>query len=362
VIGEQELLENEQELLSHTEEIKAGLYKITDLLQGDEQGALRLMREALTSASTIQACYPKAEEIAGRIRNAYVDLSDLATDTAAQQENVAFDPDRLAVVNERLDTLYRLLQKHRVASVGELIDLRDEYECRLNEIGSFDGQLEQTRHTLEILHTELLRQAAILHERRRKAAEKIASDLATRVAVLGMPNARFEVSVTSKSEASADGMDNVCFLFAAHRNVPLQAVAQIASGGELSRLMLCIKAMIAGFTALPAIVFDEADTGVSGDIADKTGEIMQEMSRNMQVITITHLPQIAAKGQTHYLVYKEDTPQHTTTAIRPLNEEERIREVARMLSGASLTEASLANARELLRPVIHQGNRQESGV
>ncbi|MDR3127511.1 MAG: DNA repair protein RecN [Tannerellaceae bacterium] len=361
LIGEQEALENEQELLSHTEEIKAGLYKINALLQADEQGALRLIKEASNAADAIQACYPKAEEIASRIHSAYLDLADLATDAAAQQENISFDPKRLNAVNERLDTLYRLLQKHRLASVSELIDLRDDYARRLNQLGSFDQQLQQIRHSLELLHTELLNQAAVLHERRRKVAGKIARDLAARVADLGMPNARFELSLTDRSEPTEEGIDDVRFLFAAHRNVPLQPVAQIASGGELSRLMLCIKAMIAGFTALPAIVFDEADTGVSGDIADKTGEIMQRMSRNMQVITITHLPQIAAKGQAHYLVYKEDTPQHTATGIRLLDPKQRIREVARMLSGASLTDASVANAHELLRHVIPQ-TPQESGA
>ncbi|MDR3129101.1 MAG: DNA repair protein RecN [Tannerellaceae bacterium] len=362
VVGEQEALEHEQSLLLHTEEIKAGLYKINRLLEGDEQGALRPIREALSSAGALQGCYPEAEEMVNRLRNAYVDLSDLSTDTAVQQEHISFDPGRLAAVNERLDTLYRLQQKHHLGTVEELIELRDDYARLLNEINSFDEQLAQTRHTLDALHGELLRQAAVLHERRRQAAETMSPELTTRVAALGMPNARLTVSVSQKGEASSEGMDEVCFLFAAHRNVPLQAVAQIASGGELSRLMLCIKAMIAGFSALPTIVFDEADTGVSGEIADKTGEIMQSMSLNMQVITITHLPQIAAKGQAHYLVYKEDTHEHTATAICLLDEGERIREIARMLSGASLTEASLANARELLRPVILQGRRQESDV
>ncbi|MDR3137394.1 MAG: DNA repair protein RecN [Tannerellaceae bacterium] len=347
-IDEQEALEHEQELLSHTEEIKAGLYKITHLLQTDEHGALRLLKDALTAASALQPCYPQAQEIAERLRNAYVDLSDLSVDTAAQQEKVAFEPQRLNDINERLDTLYQLFHKHHVSAVPDLIALREDYQQRLNQIDSFDELLQQSRLTLESLHNELLHLAGILHHRRAQTAQKIAPDLVSRVAALGMPNAHFEVSVASKSEAAPDGIDEVSFLFAAHRNVPLQAVAHIASGGELSRLMLCIKAMIAGSTALPTIIFDEADTGVSGDIADKTGEIMQLMSRNMQVITITHLPQIAAKGLSHYLVYKEDTPQHTLTAIRPLDQQERIREIARMLSGASLTDASLANARDLL--------------
>jgi DNA repair protein RecN (Recombination protein N) len=361
--GEQSALEDEQALLSHAEDIKAGLYKITGLLQDDDRGALRPMKDALSAASALQRCYPKALSIAERLRSAYADLSDLAADTAVQQEDVAFDSHRLDAIHERLDVLYGLQQKYHAATVEELIALREEYKGRLLAIDSFDEQIDRLRQAVEAAQAELLRHAALLHESRQKAAQTIAKDLVVRLAALGMPNARFEVSVTPRTEPAADGMDEVRFLFAAHRNVPLQVVAQTASGGELSRLMLCIKAMIAGFTALPAIVFDEADTGVSGDIADKTGEIMQEMSRSMQVITITHLPQIAAKGQAHYLVYKEDTPERTATGIRPLDEEERTREVARMLSGASLTEASMANARELLRPATPPaGNRQESAA
>ncbi|MDR2791541.1 MAG: DNA repair protein RecN [Tannerellaceae bacterium] len=360
---EQEALEDERSLLSHAEDIKAGLYKITGLLQDDDSGLLRPLKEALSAATALRKCYPKAESIAERLHSAYADLSDLAMDTSVQQENVAFDSGRLAVVNERLDILYGLQQKYHVATVAELIGLREDYERRLREMDSFDERLERLRHDVAAAQAELLRQAALLHESRRKAGATIAKSLVAHLAALGMPNARLEVSIETRTEPVSDGMDEVRFLFAAHRNVPLQSVAQTASGGELSRLMLCIKAMIAGFTALPTIIFDEADTGVSGDIADKTGEIMQEMSRSMQVITITHLPQIAAKGLAHYLVYKEDTPERTVTGIRPLDGEERLREIARMLSGASLTEASIANARELLRPVTPPaGDRRGSAA
>ncbi|OAV70133.1 Recombination protein N [Bacteroidales bacterium Barb6XT] len=346
---EQESLEQEQELLVHAEEIKTSLYKITTLLQGDGQSSLRQLKEALTTSEVLQTYYPKAKDIAARLRTAYIDLTDLATETAPLAEDSDFNPDRLAWVNDRLNTLYDLQQKHRASTVAELIALRDKYAAELNETASFDNQIEVLRTQAGTSRNELFRLAALLYKQRQSAAKTAAAKIAATVAPLGMPNARFAIAVISKEEPAVDGMDEVSFLFSAHKNGDLQPVSQIASGGEISRLMLCVKAMIAGSAALPAIIFDEVDTGVSGDIADKMGEIMQALGRSMQVITITHLPQIASKGQAHYLVYKEDTAEAAVTGIRQLNGEERLREVARMLSGATLTEASLANARELLK-------------
>lgn len=346
---EQESLEQEQELLVHAEEIKTSLYKITALLQGDGQSSLCQLKEALTASEALQAYYPKAKDLAARLRTAYIDLTDLAAETAPLAEDSDFNPDRLAWVNDRLNTLYDLQQKHRASTVAELISLRDKYAAELDETASFDNQIEALRTQADASRSELFHLAALLHKQRQSAAKTAAAKIAATVAPLGMPNARFAIAVISKEEPAADGIDEVCFLFSAHKSGDLQPVSQIASGGEISRLMLCVKAMIAGSAALPAIIFDEVDTGVSGDIADKMGEIMQTLGRSMQVITITHLPQIASKGQAHYLVYKEDTAEATVTGIRQLNEEERVREVARMLSGATLTEASLANARELLK-------------
>ena len=337
------------ETLSHAEEIKGSLYKITQLLDGEEQGAVQLIKEALSTADSLERYYPKAKEIAERLRSAYIDMNDLASETDVLKEDIEFNPERLDWVNERLNTLYSLEQKHRVSNVEELIELQEKYNEQLKEIDSFDEQIESLKKQLEVSHRELLQQAAVLSEQRKIASKAIATQLVEMVVPLGMPNTRFAIDFVPKQEPESDGMDEIRFMFSANKSAELQPVAQTASGGEISRLMLCIKAMIAGFTALPAIIFDEVDTGVSGDIADKMGDIMQELGTKMQVFAITHLPQIAAKGKDHYFVYKEDTDERTVTRIRKMNKEERVKEIARMLSGASLTSASIANAKELLK-------------
>ena len=352
VAGEQEELEQELETLSHAEEIKGSLYKITRLLDGEEQGAVQLIKEALSTADSLERYYPKAKEIAERLRSAYIDMNDLASETEVLKEDIEFNPERLDWVNERLNTLYTLEQKHRVSKVEELMELLDKYNKQLKEIDSFDEQIESLKKQLEVSHQELLQQAAVLSEQRKISSKAIASQLVEMVVPLGMPNTRFAIDFVPKQEPESDGMDEIRFMFSANKSAELQPVAQTASGGEISRLMLCIKAMIAGFTALPAIIFDEVDTGVSGDIADKMGDIMQELGTKMQVFAITHLPQIAAKGKDHYFVYKEDTDERTVTRIRKMNKEERVKEIARMLSGASLTSASIANAKELLKSKI----------
>lgn len=349
VEGEQEELEQEQETLSHAEEIKGSLYKITSLLDGDEQGGLQLIKEALSTADALESFYPKAAEIAERLRTAYIDLNDLASETDVLKEDVEFNPERLEWVDDRLNTLYSLQQKHHVSTVEELIAIRDKYAAQLQEIGSFEEQIAELEQQVEASRRELLQQAAVLSGQRKVAAGAMAEQLVKMILPLGMPNTRFRVDVLPKEEPGPDGMDDIRFMFSANKQAPLQPVAQTASGGEISRLMLCIKAMIAGFTALPAIIFDEVDTGVSGDIADKMADIMQDLGGKMQVITITHLPQIAAKGRAHYFVYKEDTDDRTVTRIKPLAKDERVKEIARMLSGASLTQASMANARDLLK-------------
>lgn len=349
LVGEQEELEQELETLSHAEEIKGSLYKITQLLDGEEQGAVQLIKEALSTADNLERYYPKAKEIAERLRSAYIDMNDLASETEVLKEDIEFNPERLDWVNDRLNTLYTLEQKHRVSTVEELIELKDRYDEQLKEIDSFDEQIGLLEKQLEASHQELLQQAAVLSGQRKIASKAIASQLVEMIVPLGMPNTRFAIDFVPKQEPESDGMDEIRFMFSANKSAELQPVAQTASGGEISRLMLCIKAMIAGFTALPAIIFDEVDTGVSGDIADKMGDIMQELGTKMQVFAITHLPQIAAKGRDHYFVYKEDTDEQTVTRIKKMNKEERVKEIARMLSGASLTSASIANAKELLK-------------
>ena len=341
---EQEMLEQEQETLAHAEEIKSSLYKVSQLLNGEEMGTVQLIKEALSSVDNLERYYPKAKEIAERLRSAYIDLNDLASETEILKDDVEYNPERMEWVNERLNTIYSLEQKHHVSTVTELLALQDNYQRQLDEIGSFDEQIAELTQLVAASYQELLQQAAVISAQRKASSEKIAEQLAQMVVPLGMPNIRFRIDIAPKEEPDIDGIDDT-----ANKNSELQPVAETASGGEISRLMLCIKAMIAGFTALPSIIFDEIDTGVSGDIADKMGNIMQDLGAKMQVFAITHLPQIAAKGSAHYYVYKEDTDERTITRIKQLTEEERTNEVARMLSGASLTKASLANAKDLLR-------------
>lgn len=347
--GEQEELEAELETLSHTEEIKSALYKVTDNLIGEERGVVQQLKEALHDVEALEAYFPKAKDFADRLRSAWTDMADLASETDVLKEDVEFDPNRLEWVNERLNTIYSLQQKHRVPSVEELLAIQQQLTTQLSAIDLFDEQMETLTKQRETIYEALMVQAGALTARRHEAATEIEQQLVDRMVLLGIPNTRFGIELWPKEKPSADGMDEVCFLFSANKNETLKPVAQTASGGEISRLMLCIKAMIAGFAALPAIIFDEIDTGVSGEIADKMADIMQDLGQKMQVITITHLPQIAAKGRAHYFVYKEDTAERTLTRIRRLTTGERVNEVARMLSGASLTDAAVANARALLQ-------------
>jgi DNA repair protein RecN (Recombination protein N) len=346
--GEQDELEKELATLSHAEEIKSTLYKIAGLLNGEEQGSVQLLKEALSASEALDNYYPKAIEMTERLRTAYIDLNDLAAEADSQKEDIEFSPERLQWVSERLDLLYSLEQKHRVSTVEGLITLREEYENQLTTIDSFDEQVGELTVQTDASYQELKKLASQVSARRKQVSESISKELTDKLSLLGMPNTRFRIDFIEKPEPDSDGIDDVRFMFSANKSGALERVAQTASGGEISRLMLCIKAMIAGFTALPAIIFDEVDMGVSGDIADKMGVIMQELGANMQVIAITHLPQIASKGKEHYYVYKQDTVEHTVTQIKKLTNEERITEVARMLSGATLTDASMANARELL--------------
>ena len=282
------------------------------------------------------------------MHSAYIDLNDLATEIDVRKEDIEFNPERMDWLNERLNLLYTLEQKHRVSTVEELLELQAQYASQLRGIDSFDEQIASIQEQLKSSYRDLLQQAARLSEQRKAAAQVMAEKLIRMITPLGMPNIRFTIDFSCKPEPDSDGTDDIQFMFSANKQAALQPVSQTASGGEISRLMLCIKAIIAGFTALPTIIFDEIDTGVSGDIADKMGNIMQDLGGKMQVFAITHLPQIAAKGRSHYFVYKEDQNNRTVTCIKQLTSQERIKEIARMLSGASLTDISIANAKELL--------------
>ena len=347
--GEQEELEAELEALTHSEEIKSGLFAVTNLLSGEDQNVEAMLKSALESVRNIQSVFPKADEIVQRLESAYLDLKDLRSETERLFDEIEFNPDRQQLVEDRLGVIYDLQKKHSVATVRQLIELRDNIGSKLQNIDSMEEKISSAENILSEKREQLFDLARRLSEKRLAAISDIEKELTSRLSYLGMPNARFECRITPKQQPDETGMDDVQFLFSANKNTDLLPVSQIASGGEISRLMLCVKAMIAGATALPTIIFDEIDTGTSGEMADKMGRIMQDMSRNMQVIAITHLPQIASKGDFHYIVYKKDTEDSTQTYMRQLSSEERITEIARLLSGAETTAQAIENAKVMLR-------------
>lgn len=347
--GEQEELEQESETLSHAEEIKAGFYRVDQMLASDEGGVLPALKEGLSTLLALQKVYQPASELAVRMESTYIELKDISQEVGAQGENIEFNPARLDEVNNRLNLIYSLQQKHRVQTLAELITLTEEYGEKLAAITSYDDQIAELTLRRDALYNKVKAQAALLTSTRITAAREVEKQMASRLVPLGMPNVRFQVEMGIKKEPGVQGEDTVGFLFSANKNGTLQNVSAVASGGEIARVMLSIKAMIAGAVKLPTIVFDEIDTGVSGEIADRMADIMQEMGeQNRQVISITHLPQIAARGHAHYKVYKRDNDTETNSHIRRLTDEERVEEIAHMLSGATLTEAALNNAKSLL--------------
>ncbi|MFT4168571.1 MAG: DNA repair protein RecN [Dysgonomonas sp.] len=346
--GEQDELEKELSTLNHAEDIKSALYKIHNLLSDDDKGIVVSLKEGLNAANGLDGVYSNAESIAQRLESAYIDLRDLSSETERSAGDVEFDPERLTFIEERLDQLYSLQQKHRVSSIAELISIYEELTIKLSNIDSYDQQIEELEKDLQAKQNKMLICAEKLSKQRKSTTPKIEKQLIEKITYLGMPNVRFECRITAKSHPDSTGIDDLQFMFSANKNVPLQPVADVASGGEISRVMLCLKSMIAGATALPTIIFDEVDTGVSGEVADKMGQIMKEFGGQMQVIAITHLPQIAAKGKAHYFVYKADSQTETTTNLKRLNDNERIQEIAQMLSGSKITDAAIENAKEML--------------
>lgn len=348
--GEQEALEQESEILSHAEEIKAGLYRIEQVFVSDEGGLLAALKESTGSLSSLQKVYQPATELAERMSSTFIELKDIINEIAAQGENIEFNPVRLDEVDARLNLIYSLQQKHHVKTVEELMILTDEYRNKLSAITSFDDHIAALTVERDAQYDKVKKQAALLTKARAAAAREVEKQMGARLIPLGMPNVRFQVEMGLRKEPGALGEDTVSFLFSANKNGTLQHISSVASGGEIARVMLSIKAMIAGAVKLPTIVFDEIDTGVSGEIADRMADIMQEMGeQERQVISITHLPQIAARGCVHYKVYKRDNDTETNSHIRRLTNDERIEEIAHMLSGATLTEAALSNAKALLK-------------
>ena len=347
--GEVEELEQEAEILTHAEDIKSALYKVEQIMCSDNMSLLSSSKECIQTLQSLSRIYAPSQEWINRLDSCYIELKDLSHEINHASENVEYNPTRLESVNDRLNLIYTLQQKHRVQTVEELINITEDYRNQLESITSYDERIAELNTQKEDLYTKLLDKAAVLTQERKIAAQEVEKQMKILLVPLGMPNVQFEVELTCRKVPDTLGMDSVKFLFSANKNGVMQQVASIASGGEIARVMLSLKAMIAGAVKLPTIIFDEIDTGVSGSIAEKMALIMQEMGKDdRQVISITHLPQIAAKGSTHYKVYKEDTDETTNSHIRQLTKEERITEIAHMLSGTNLTEAALNNAKALL--------------
>ncbi len=346
--GEQDELEQRQRMLSHAEGIKSALYQADDALSGEQAGAVPGVRTAADTLSGIADVYPEAGELAERLHAAYVELKDIAQDLDSRKDRIDYDPAELSSIDSRLDTIYSLQQKYHVATVEELIATRDRLASQLAGIDGGDEQLEALHDEADKALAAYLDIARQLTAARQTAAATVEQQMKTRLQPLGIPKVRFSVSFDHR-EPSATGIDKVAFLFSANTSSPLQPVAQVASGGEIARVMLSLKAMISGTVKLPTIIFDEIDTGVSGRVAEQMAQIMQEMGANhRQVISITHLPQIAALGATHYKVNKEETADGTVSRMTMLTPEQRLTEIAQMLSGSNITEAAIDNARALL--------------
>ncbi len=348
VEGEQAELEQQFQMLSHAEDIKGSLYDASSSLSAEKTGAVQLIRHAAERIQDITDVYPEVKALAERLDSSYIELKDIAQEIDNRLEQVEFDPRQLQVLNDRLDLIYALEHKFHAASVEELIAERERIKSELQNIDGGDEQLALLKQAVDQALADCKAQAARLSAARKKAAVKVESEMKTRLAPLGIPNVRFSIELTQK-DFSSSGCDKVSFLFSANSSTPLQPVSQVASGGEVARVMLSLKAMISGAVKLPTIIFDEIDTGVSGRVAEKMAQIMREMGdNNRQVISITHLPQIAAMGLTHYKVSKEETPQGTISNMLMLSDEQRVTEIAQMLSGSSVTEAAIENARSLL--------------
>lgn len=347
--GEQEELEQEYEMLSHSEDIKTALYQADNHLSGDDDNIIERLKQASEQLANIKDVYPEVTELLERIDSSYIELKDIAQEINGLTDHVEFDPARLETINERLDKLNSLQQKFHVRDLGELIETYHQLKEQLSHIDHSDEDVEALEQEVAQLLEKAQKQAKELTAIRTKAAKKVEEEMKQRLIPLGIPNVRFCISLTEKP-LSHDGGDKVSFLFSANKSTPLQPVTQVASGGEIARVMLSLKAMISGAVKLPTIIFDEIDTGVSGKIAEKMAQIMVEMGNHeRQVLSITHLPQIAAMGSHHYKVSKEETDEGTISRMTELSQQERIQEIAQMLSGSDVSEAALANAKELLK-------------
>lgn len=348
--GEQEILEQQSELLTHAEEIKSTLFNTDNILSNDEHNVISVLKNTAESMNNIQTVYPNAEVFSDRLNNCIIELKDISREIISQIEDIDYDPNKLQVINSRLDTIYTLEKKYHTDNISDLIKKHKEIKEQLSQIDNFDAELAAQQHKVEKLEESCIKKANLLTESRQKAARKMEKELASRLIPLGMPNARFEIDITKQPTLTAKGGDKITYLFSSNSGTLLNPIAQVASGGEISRVMLSIKAMMSKVTGLPTIIFDEIDTGVSGRVAEQMAHIMKELGDDKhQVICITHLPQIAAIGTTHYKVTKTETSKGTNSLMRPLSSEERIKEIAQMLSGTDISSAAIENAKTLLK-------------
>ena len=347
--GQQEELEQESETLSHVEDIKEALFNVEGILSGEEANLVESLKEVSRTLSGIKGVFADVAEVTERIDSCYIELKDIAAEVSQLSSHVDYDPKRLDFINDQLGIIYSLEKKHRVETVEELITLRNQLKEQLSHLDNSSEEMDILRQQEKAAREKALKKASELNALRLKAAQKIEKEMKSRLVPLGIPNIRFVVDIT-QTEMTEKGTDKVAFLFSANTSTAMQPVAQIASGGEIARVMLSLKAMISGTVKLPTIIFDEIDTGVSGRVAEMMAKIMQEMGQtDRQVISITHLPQIAALGRHHYKVYKEETKEGTKSRLSLLSDEERIQEIAQMLSGSDVTTAAINNAKELLK-------------
>lgn len=346
--GEQEQLEQEAELMSHAEDIKRALHEADYGLSGDDTGIVNLTRSIAAQLRSVADVYPEAQELAERLESCFVELKDISQEIASKVDDVEYDPQRFNLITQRLDTIYTLQQKFHVQTVDELLDRLNAINTQLDNIDNSDEELQELERSVEKLHAVCVEKAVVLTDMRRKSATVVEQELSKLLVPLGIPKVRFKVEV-SPADLSTNGADKVMFLFSANSSTDMQPVSQVASGGEIARVMLSLKAMISKAIGLPTIIFDEIDTGVSGRVAEQMAHIMRDMGKaNRQVICITHLPQIAAAGSTHYKVAKQETEQGTVSTMTQLSDEQRITEIAQMLSGSDVSQAAVDNAKSLL--------------
>lgn len=346
--GEQEQLEQEAELMSHAEDIKRALHEADYGLSGDDTGIVNLTRSIAAQLRSVADVYPEAQELAERLESCFVELKDISQEIASKVDDVEYDPQRFNLITQRLDTIYTLQQKFHVQTVDELLDRLNAINAQLDNIDNSDEELQELERSVEKLHAVCVEKAVVLTDMRRKSATVVEQELSKLLVPLGIPKVRFKVEV-SPADLSTNGADKVMFLFSANSSTDMQPVSQVASGGEIARVMLSLKAMISKAIGLPTIIFDEIDTGVSGRVAEQMAHIMRDMGKaNRQVLCITHLPQIAAAGSTHYKVAKQETEQGTVSTMTQLSDEQRITEIAQMLSGSDVSQAAVDNAKSLL--------------